>query len=263
MPGQLSLFDDGGMDRAAPPLAPPGVADEGRRHAIFDGRLVAYRFARTRRRTIAISVDADGLSVRAPRRVPWREIDAFLAAQRTWILARLDEWAGLPPPRVLHGVSGDVLPHFGIPLALEVRAGRGGCAREDGRLVVRVRAPERRDRVRARVLDWLRAETLGALAPRAAHYAARLGRPAPRVSVSNARRQWGLCTESGEIRLSWRLAHLAPELADYVVAHEAAHLAELNHSKRFWALVGSLYPDWRGARERLERVAASLPRIGR
>src|SRR5437870_5395105 len=80
-----------------------------------------------------------------------------------------------------------------------------------------------------------------------------------RVAVSNARKQWGVCTEGGAIRLSWRLVHVEPRLADYVVAHEVAHLVEMNHSRRFWALVARLYPGWREARERLELAAATLP----
>jgi len=70
-----------------------------------------------------------------------------------------------------------------------------------------------------------------------------------------------VCTEDGTIRLSWRLVHLEPALADYVVAHEVAHLVELNHSKRFWSLLAKLYPDWRRARHRLELAGASLPII--
>ncbi len=68
-----------------------------------------------------------------------------------------------------------------------------------------------------------------------------------------------MCSADGSIRLSWRLVHLEPALADYVVAHEVVHLLELNHSKRFWRLLAALYPDWREARERLELAAASLP----
>ena len=87
----------------------------------------------------------------------------------------------------------------------------------------------------------------------------RLGQPAPRVALSNARTQWGVCTEGGSIRLSWRLVHIDPSLADYVVAHETAHLVELNHSRRFWTLVAGLYPGWQEARERLELAGAALP----
>ena len=77
--------------------------------------------------------------------------------------------------------------------------------------------------------------------------------------MSNARTQWGVCTAGGTIRLSWRLVHIEPALADYVVAHETAHLVELNHSRRFWTLVERLYPGWQEARERLELAGAALP----
>jgi predicted metal-dependent hydrolase len=79
------------------------------------------------------------------------------------------------------------------------------------------------------------------------------------VRLSNARTQWGVCTEDGTIRLSWRLVHIQPALADYVVAHEIAHLVELNHSPRFYRLLASFYPDWLAARERLELAGAALP----
>lgn len=221
----------------------------------LSGRLVEYRFARRRRRTIGISVDAGGLRVAAPLRAPWREVEGFLRAKQIWILAKLDEWQAAPRPAVLRGESGESLPLFGAPHSLEVREGRKAVRHEPGRLLVI--AP------RVRVLDtlvkWLKQRALDALAPRAAHYATRLARPAPRIALSSARTQWGACTESGSIRLSWRLVHLDPALADYVVAHEVAHLVELNHSRRFWSVLASLYPDWREARERLELAGAALP----
>jgi predicted metal-dependent hydrolase len=111
------------------------------------------------------------------------------------------------------------------------------------------------------LIGWLKNQALEALTPRAAHYAAHLDVAPPLVGLSSARTQWGVCTEDGMIRLSWRLVHLEPALADYVVAHEVAHLVELNHSKRFWNLLAKLYPDWRGARHQLELAGAALPII--
>jgi predicted metal-dependent hydrolase len=221
----------------------------------LDGRTIEYRFARRRRRTLGLSVDAHGLRVAAPLSAPWREIDAFLHEKRRWIVAKLDQWARAPKPLLLHGVSGESLPFFGTPHALEVREGARSVSHEPGRLIVS--AP--RWRALETLVRWLKARALEALEPRAAHFAARLGRAAPPVRLSNARTQWGVCGADGAIRLSWRLVQLAPELADYVVAHEVAHLVELNHSRRFWTQVAALYPEWRGARERLELAGASLP----
>jgi predicted metal-dependent hydrolase len=196
------------------------------------------------------------LKVVAPLRAPWREIHAFLRDKERWIVAKLEEWSRVPRAPVLHCLSGESLPVFGVPLELEVRHGRRGVLEERARLVVC--APRRSKPARV-LLWWLKHRALEALTPRAAHYSARLGLREPRVALSNARTQWGVCTEDGTIRLSWRLVHLEPALADYVVAHEVAHLVELNHSRRFWNLVGGLYPTWRGARERLELAGAALP----
>src|SRR5712671_2330304 len=72
----------------------------------------------------------------------------------------------------------------------------------------RVRAP--RWRALETLVRWLKLRALEALEPRAAHFAARLGLAAPPVKLSNARTQWGICVESGAIRLSWRLVHVVP-----------------------------------------------------
>jgi len=221
----------------------------------LDGRSVEYRFARRRRRTLGLSVDAHGLKVVAPLRAPWREIDSFLREKRRWIVTKLDEWARVPKPPLLLGMSGESLPLFGQPHRLDVHEGARRVIHESGRLLVC--AP--RWRALETLVHWLKARALEALEPRAAHFAERLGRAAPPVRLSNARTQWGVCGADGSIRLSWRLVHLAPELADYVVAHEVAHLVELNHSRRFWAQLAALYPQWRGAREQLELAGASLP----
>ena len=222
------------------------------------GRWIEYRFARRRRRTIAISVDASGVSVAAPMRAPWREIETFLRQKERWIVAKMDEWARLPRPALVRGASGESLPLFGSPVTLEVSTGHRAVRRYAGRLMVSAPAPQRVTRV---LVGWLKDQALDALEPRTAHFAAHLDMPPPPVALSNARTQWGVCTEGGAIRLSWRLVHLEPALADYVVAHEVAHLVELNHSKRFWSLLAKLYPDWREARQRLELAGASLPII--
>jgi predicted metal-dependent hydrolase len=222
------------------------------------GRWIEYRFVRRRRRTIGIAIDANGLSVSAPVRAPWREIEAFLHQKERWIVRKLDEWARLPRPAIVRGRSGESLPLFGSAVTLEVQTGRRAVQRQPQRLLVSAPSPHRVAKV---LTGWLKTQALDALAPRAAHYAAHLDIAAPRVGLSNARTQWGVCTEDGAIRLSWRLVHLEPALADYVVAHEVAHLVELNHSRHFWNLLAKLYPDWRRARQQLELAGASLPII--
>ena len=78
---------------------------------------------RRRRRTLGITVDADGLKVSAPLRAPWRDIEGFVREKERWILAKLDEWALAPRPALLRGVSGERLPLFGEAVELERREG--------------------------------------------------------------------------------------------------------------------------------------------
>lgn len=248
---QLTLFDRG-------PLATGGS----RGTLALEGRCVAYRFERRARRTIALRVDAEGLAICAPLRAPWREIEAFARAKAHWIFAKLDAWAVMArTARRMSGRSGELLPYLGRDLVLELRAGPHAVTLSDLRLEITLPVPERDAEVRALLVAWLRKQAQEWLTPRVAHYADRLRLPAPPVTVSNARAQWGLCTAARRIRLAWRLMHLAPDLADYVVAHEVAHLVELNHSKRFWRIVQTLYPDWRAARAHLKRASVALPEL--
>jgi len=247
---QLTLFDE-----------PPHAEDAPLRRALLAGRPVQFRFQRRRRRSIGIKVSEHGLSVAAPLRASWREIEGFLHEKADWILEKLDAREAAGAPRTIYGETGESLPLHGREVVLVVSQARRAVALVDEELRVRLPEPERRGAVRALLIAWLKARALETLAPRVAHYAARVSLPAPPLKLSNARTQWGVCMASGRIRLSWRLVHLDPELADYVVAHEVAHLVELNHSERFWALVEWLYPHWREAREGIERDAATIPKI--
>ena len=234
--------------------------------SLLDGKdpephFIRYRFARSKRRTIGLTVDASGLSVRAPYRVPRREIEAVLHEKRHWIVSRLKKWSVVPPPPTVDGSSGEVLPLFGEPVTLHLLDGRPSVDRNGACVVVSTPLPRRAGIVLELLLGWLKQQALAALAPRVVHFAARLGLAPPPVSLSRARRQWGACTESGAIRLNWRLVHLPPALADCVVAHEVAHLVELNHSNRFVNLIGTLYPDWRYARGQIELAGVVVPQF--
>ena len=81
------------------------------------------------------------------------------------------------------------------------------------------------------------------------------------LSLSQARTRWGSCTSKGHIRLNWRLIHLPKHLVEYVIVHELAHLKEMNHSPRFWAVVESIYPEHKAARQALRSRIATLPII--
>ena len=101
---------------------------------------------------------------------------------------------------------------------------------------------------------WLQREARMLFAERAEHYARKLGVVVKRVSLSSARTRWGSASADGSIRLHWRLMHFSLDIIDYVVAHELAHLREMNHSPAFWDVVRSILPEYEPARDHLRRV---------
>jgi len=106
-------------------------------------------------------------------------------------------------------------------------------------------------RMRAAAQAWLQARARALFEQRCRHFAAQMGLCYSKLSLSSAQTRWGSASSSGAIRLNWRLIHFAPAVIDYVVVHELAHLREMNHSARFWAVVAAVLPDYEQARARL------------
>jgi predicted metal-dependent hydrolase len=111
-----------------------------------------------------------------------------------------------------------------------------------------------------RVQGWLQGEAKRLFAERLPLYAEKLGVRYHSFALSSAMTQWGSCTADGKIRLNWRLMHFALAQIDYVIAHELAHLREMNHGPRFWAAVQSIFPEFEAAKKALrQRGPETLP----
>ncbi|MBE0614531.1 MAG: M48 family metallopeptidase [Burkholderiales bacterium] len=239
----------------APVTVPAGTL----RYIQLGGEIVGYRFRRARRRSIGIVVDADGLRVAAPGHARIAEVEAFLCEKARWVLKKLAEWRAAPRPPVVDWSDGANIAILGAPVTIELIPGRTGITLDNGRLGIGLKPREAPSALRKRGIAWIKERAQSVLGERLATYASTLGVPTPTLTLSNARTQWGLCREDGQVRLNWRLIHLPLRLVDYVVAHELAHLREMNHSARFWTVVGGLYPDYRAARRELRLCSHSLP----
>jgi predicted metal-dependent hydrolase len=116
--------------------------------------------------------------------------------------------------------------------------------------------------VTRRVTDFLKREALKDLNAAVDRHTAALGIPARKVTVRDTASRWGSCSSKGHLSFSWRLIMAPPLVLDYLAAHEVAHLKEMNHSHRFWALTHRLCPKTEEAEAWLKRNGASLHRYG-
>lgn len=244
------------------PLPPdaPRAADGTLRQVVLDGETIAYRLIRARRRSIGMEVHLEGMTVRAPRWVTLREIEAALVERSGWILRSLAEWRARRRdvmPCVWQ--TGAPIAFRGEALTLDVYPARKPAIAAD-LFHLTVRHPHAHDerQVAESVRQWLREQASTLVAARVADYLRRIAAQTISVRLSNARSEWGSCNAKGEIRLNWRLVQLPPPLAEYVVAHEVAHVVELNHSRRFWALVETLLPGHAALRSQLDDWTALL-----
>lgn len=216
-------------------------------------RRVSLRLDRTKREIVATAPSARRLS----------EAAAFARDKAGWIAERLAE---LPAAQTI--APGLVIELFGQPCRLEVSDRPTRLIPATGEAPLRIAARGEGAAYANAVVRVIRREALRVLTERTAVHAERLGARLPSVTVMDAKARWGSCRASlpgkpPAIRYSWRLA-LAPfAVADYVAAHECAHLLELNHGPKFWAHVKALVGDHRPYREWLRAEGARLHAFGR
>ena len=208
-----------------------------------------------RRLTLRQDLASGAFRLTVPAGTGMAQIEAFLCQHGGWIERHHQSL----PPRIPFAV-GEVVPLLGTPHRIDASSGRRPVERQADppRLLV-AGQPAHHAR---RIGDYLKAEASRELTRRSHLTAARLGCAITRISLRDTRSRWGSCSAGGALSFSWRLI-LAPEpVLDYVVAHEVAHLIELNHSPRFWALVRRLCADAAECRDWLRQHGAELLRYG-
>jgi predicted metal-dependent hydrolase len=161
----------------------------------------------------------------------------------------------------LQWVDGDTLPFMGVPIRLSLNPqiqqvqfeGLISQAQHGQRLSLPLPVDAEAQRVQELTQAWLQKQARLWFEQRLAHYLELSGLSARKLRLAAPAKRWGSCNSDGTIMLNWRLIHFHPSIIDYVVAHEVAHLQEMNHGPRFWALVESLYPDFVNARNQLRQ----------
>ena len=252
-PAKLPAAPGPSMTAPAVDFRHPGA----HREITLSGHPVAYALRRSRRRSIGFVVGVEGLAVSAPRWVGLGDIEAALREKATWILRKLHEQRDrarrLDAARV-DWRDGVQVPFLGAPLSVVLDGRTTGAvlvnASDGATRALHLGLPPTAApaQIRDAVQSWLQRQARRLFEERCGLWGPRLGVRMKRLSLSSAATRWGSASADGSIRLNWRLVHFALPVIDYVVAHELAHLREMNHSPAFWDVVRSALPEFESAR---------------
>lgn len=236
------------------------------------------RHPSARRMTLKVSHTRRAIILTVPNGVRLEEAGNFLARHIEWVRDKLGE---VPDARPF--ADGGELPVRGVLHRMCFMGehdatganihGLHGRARSRGDIVWSRPAEDgglpllcvsgQREHAPRRLQDWLTAQARKDLSERVAHHAKVLGLRPRRISVRDQTSRWGSCSSTGQLCFSWRLVLAPSHVLDYVAAHEVAHLKEMNHSARFWALVARTFPEMSRSKTWLNAHGRELHCYGR
>ncbi|TAL86569.1 MAG: M48 family peptidase [Candidimonas sp.] len=257
-----------------PTLRPPSLAAGTRwREVRASTQTIGFVLQRSRRKSIGLTINDDGLLITAPSWVGLGQIDDVVIEKSRWILDKLSvsqaRKAQMAMAHTRWQDGGDI-PYLGRRIILKL-----GETQDPTRFLGSAFAPTNGDtlhlalpltaehgRIRDIVHAWLQHQAQIWFELRLQHFLAISQLQIKRWRLSSAATRWGSCNSDGNIMLNWRLIHFERDIIDYVVVHEIAHLREMNHSKNFWREVGRILPGFEHARNILrQQDPACLPLI--
>ncbi len=211
---------------------------------------LSYDVVFSRRKTIALSLNADGnLTVRAPLRTGKTVIEDVILRHRSWIIqkqqALAEAKASYPGVRICDGA---VLPYLGGSLTLQI-ADVTEIKRIGDTLQIPLSADE------PVLVAWLKDQLRPILTERCTYFSERMSVRPQSVGITSAKTRWGSCSAFNRLNFTFRLLFCPPDVIDYVVVHELSHIRHKNHSTQFWQQVGSVLPQYASQRLWLKKNA--------
>lgn len=186
-----------------------------------------------RRRRPAFFLTAEGIELRVPYKMSQRVIDTILKEHEKWIKEKLHSFPKREPIQDHLLYRGQSIPLVRLSCqTFEFKDEYFHCPIEWSEL-----------EIRSSYESWLREQALQEVRKRATYYEGLLGVKASGIRIGNQKTRWGSCSSKGNISINVRLMLAPPEVMDYVIAHEWAHLVHFDHSKSFWGTVESVYPN--------------------
>ena len=229
---------------------------------LSNGETISYLLERRSRRTIGLKITADGLVVHAPKRIVEFLLHQILQEKSNWILNKLQAREANHVEKI-QWIDGEHLLYLGndVQLSISQNSSNKALIFDQNTLLVALPQANNHAVLARKVIQWYKKQAMTDFSRRLEILAAKLGVATPPLALSNAQSRWGSCNSRGEIRLNWRLLQAPPHIINYVICHELAHLKQMNHSAKFWAVVESLFPNYKAAEKELKVLSRHLHRL--
>lgn len=219
--------------------------------------MIPYLLKRSKRKTIAIHITADArVEVRAPLKASKDYIDHFVFTKEDWINKHLTEQKQNLQSKVTFQIN------YGDKVLLQGKyytliADEGSRSGFDGNFFY-IPFGLSTVEIKCEVIQIYKIFTKNLLTNKVREYAMQMSVEPTAVKVNSAKTRWGSCSGKNSLNFSWRLCLADDDVIDYIVVHELAHIKEHNHSKRFWAVVAGVLPDYKERQDRLRQLQKRL-----
>jgi len=206
------------------------------------GKVVIHSLIRSRRRTICLTITENAqIVVKAPFWTTMRYIEDFVNKKQRWIAKKLKDINERPKAKTKEYENGEEFLYLGKIYKLRIVPSHIPVQLKDELVISTNIWPKHKEAIKL----WYQKEAAKIIGERCSHFSEIMECEPTNIRISNARRRWGSCSARGKLNFSWRLVMAPMEVLDYVVVHELAHLHQLNHSRKFWAKVKSVFPDYK------------------
>ena len=215
-----------------------------------------YKIIRSRRKTLSISVKDAEVTVHAPKSMPSIVIEEFVRSKSKWIESHQVNQKARKKLRDNFCISyGDTILYLGKTLTIEK-----GDVKRYNQIEQRIILPPNLDSVAIKkiITKFYKDRAKEIITGKVKIYSEKMALKPSNVRITGARTRWGSCSGKANVNLSWYLVMASEEDIDYVVIHELSHLKEMNHSEKFWTLVGKYVPDYKERRSSLRRLNERL-----
>lgn len=227
-----------------------------------NGETISYLLERRPRRTVGLKITESGLVVHAPKRIFEFQLNQILLEKSNWILNKLQAREENQVEKI-EWIDGEHLLYLGndIQLSISPNYSNKKPVFDENKLKITALHANTHAGCRHAIIQWYKQQAKLDFSRRLEILAAKLGVTTPPLTLSNAQSRWGSCNSRGQVRLSWRLLQAPPHIINFVICHELAHLKQMNHSAKFYAVLESLFPNYKAAEKELKLLSPQLHRI--